>query len=205
MKSIFAVIFLSVFCVTSATLAGQDFQGGLTAGLNAAQIDGDGDEGFGKLGLNAGAFVARPIIDNLLYWQLELRYSSRGKYRPITQFDRTSDFAALDYVELPLSLHYYVIDKVIIELGIAPDVLVRERYADENGPINPDYATNRRRFGLTALAGAWYFPMEQLAIGVRYNYSAIPFYKFDAYAVRYRDSGYFHDVLSLNAKYYFLR
>jgi hypothetical protein len=183
----------------------QQFQGGINAGLNAAQIDGDGDEGFGKLGLNAGAFVARPIIEDLLYWQFELRYTSRGKYKYPTPQDRSIEVANLHYLEAPLSLHYFYREKFQVELGLSPDVLLLEAYADEDGPISTDYANELDRFGLTAFAGIWYYPLGDLGIGVRYNYSVIPFYRFDAYAVRYRDSGFFHDVLSLNVKYYFLR
>ncbi|MDF1572228.1 MAG: outer membrane beta-barrel protein [Bacteroidales bacterium] len=199
---------LTILLVLAFQASGQKFQGGLTAGLNAARIDNDTDELYGKLGLNAGAFVARQTSIDLLYWQLELKYTSRGKYD--IQRDLAGNIMGLDlidlrYIEMPVSLHYFINERIQAELGFAPDVLIREYYADENGAIPLDNANDLRRFGITAFAGVNFFVRPELAFGIRFNYSVVPFYKFDAYAVRYRNSGWFHDVLSINARYYISR
>ncbi len=201
-------IFLLLLLACIVPLKAQKFQGGITGGLNAAKIDGDSHELYGKLGLNAGGFVAREIMPGLLYWQLELKYTSRGKYniqKDFQGFITGTELIDLRYIEMPLSLHYFFRENFQFEFGFSPDVLIKEYYADENGAISPDYANDLRRFGITAFAGINYFVIEPLAFGIRFNYSVFPFYKFEAYAVRYRDSGWFHDVLSLNARYYFLR
>lgn len=202
------IILLVILVALAFQAYGQKFQGGISAGLNAARIDNDTDELYGKLGLNAGAFVSRQTGIPQLYWQLELKYTSRGKYD--IQRDLAGNVLGLDlidlrYIELPLSLHYFINERIQAELGFAPDVLIWEYYADENGAIPPDNANDLNRFGITAFAGINYFVRPKLALGLRFNYSVIPFYKFDAYAVRYRNSGWFHDVLSINARYYFIR
>lgn len=207
MKKSITFLFLLLF-VMGIGVYGQKFQGGITAGLNAARIDNDTDELYGKLGLNAGAFVARQTSINQLYWQLELKYTSRGKYdiqRDLAGNIVGTDLIDLRYIEMPISLHYFINERLQAELGFAPDVLIREYYADENGPIPLDNANDLRRFGITAFAGVNFFVRPDLAFGLRFNYSAVPFYKFEAYAIRYRDSGWFHDVLSINARYYFTR
>jgi len=201
-------IVLSILLVLTLQGAAQKFQGGITAGLNAARIDNDTDELYGKLGLNAGAFVARQTSIGQLFWQLELKYTSRGKYD--IQRDQAGNILGLDlidlrYIEMPVSLHYFINERLQAELGVAPDVLIREYYADENGAIPLDNANDLRRFGITAFAGINYFVRPELAFGIRFNYSVIPFYKFEAFAIRYRNSGWFHDVLSINARYYFSR
>ena len=188
--------------------AAQKFQGGITGGLNAARIDNDTDEIYGKLGLNAGAFIARQTSINALYWQMELKYTSRGKYDIQRDFAGNvigTDLIDLRYIEMPLSLHYFINERLQAELGFSPDVLIREYYADENGAIPLENANDLRRFGITAFAGVNFFVRQNLAVGLRFNYSVIPFYKFDAYSVRYRNSGWFHDVLSVNARYYISR
>jgi hypothetical protein len=190
------------------SLSAQSFQGGVSGGLNASRIDGDGHEFYGKLGLNAGAFVARAILPEMLYWQIEIKYTSRGKYHIYRNpTGSIVDLSLIDlrYAELPLSLHYFLNEKVQLELGISPDLLLKEHYEDGEGVLPVEEANDLRRFGITAFAGANYFVLEPFAVGIRFNYSMIPFYKFDAYAVRYRDSGWFHDVLSINARYYFTR
>ncbi len=201
-------LFILSFFFLLTSLPAQNFQGGLTGGLNAARIDGDGHEFYGKLGLNAGAFVARAIVPEMLYWQMELKYTSRGKYHILRDLNGSIvDLNIIDlrYAELPLSLHYFLNEKVQLELGLSPDLLLKERYEDAEGVLPVEEANDLRRFGITAFAGANYFVLEPLAVGIRFNYSVIPFYKFDAYAVRYRDSGWFHDVISINARYYFTR
>lgn len=189
-------------------LNAQRFQGGLVAGLNASRIDGDGHEFYGKLGLNAGAFVAREILPERLFWQMELKYTSRGKYHLYRdQMGGVAGMSLIDlrYAELPLSLHYFLNQQVQLELGLSPDLLLKEHYEDEDGVLPMEDANDLHRFGITAFGGASYFIIDPLAVGIRFNYSVIPFYKFEAYAVRYRDSGWFHDVLSVNVRYYFTR
>ena len=204
------LIICTLLMLSLTNLLSQGFQGGIVAGLNASRIDGDGHELYGKLGLNAGAFVSRAIIPDVLFWQMEVKYTSRGKYNLERDIQGTIvglELIDLRYAELPLSVHYFFTGKVQFEVGLAPDLLLMQRYEDENGetPVPLYDQGTFRRAGITAFAGANYFILEPLALGIRFNYSAFPFYKFDAYAVRYRDSGWFHDVLSVNARYYFLR
>ena len=196
---------LSFFLVLKG-LSAQQFERGVSGGLNAARIDGDGHELYGKLGLNAGAFAARAIVPEMLYWQLELKYTSRGKYN--IRHNTSGNIIGMSlidlrYIEMPLSMHYFLNEKVQLELGLSPDLLLMERYEDQDGPLPPNRDLDR--FGITAFAGATYFISDPFAVGIRFNYSVIPFYKFEAFAIRYRDSGWFHDVLSINTRYYFTR
>jgi hypothetical protein len=200
--------FIAAALLVTVNVSSQQFQGGITAGLNASRIDGDGHDMYGKLGLNAGVFVARAIIPDLLYWQLELKYTSRGKYhieRDNQGYISGLELIDLRYAELPLSVHYFFNPRIQLELGLAPDVLLKEYYEDENGEIPNEHANDLHRFGVTVFGSVNYFFIESLAAGIRFNYSALPFYRTSAYAVRFRDSGWFHDVLSINMRYYFVR
>ena len=199
-------LYILSFFFLLTNLSAQSFQGGISGGLNAARIDGDGHELYGKLGLNVGAFAARAIVPEMLYWQLELKYTSRGKsniQRNTSGNIIGTSLIDLRYIEMPLYIHYFFNEKVQLELGLSPDVLLKERYEEDGIEVPPDRELDR--FGITAFAGANYFITDPFAVGIRFNYSVFPFYKFDAYAVRYRDSGWFHDVLSINARYYFTR
>ncbi len=192
-----------ILCISLTSFA-QKFHGGIFAGINASQIDNDSYGGFNKLGLNAGAFVSREIMQNL-NWQMELKYSSRGMYHHPTITQNFIDLSNLRYIELPISVHYFYNEKIQVELGFAPDMLLSEYYEDENGILDPEYAPDLRRFGVNVFAGAYYYFIENMAAGFRYTYSAIPFYPFDFWTSRYRDKGLFHDVISLSVKYYFVR
>ncbi len=196
-------IIILILCISLSSSA-QSFQGGIFAGINASQIDNDTYGGFNKLGLNAGAFVSREITPNF-YWQMELKYSSRGMYHHPTINQNFIALSNLKYLELPLSIHYFYNEKIQVELGFAPDVLLSEYYEDEHGSLDPAYAPDLRRFGVNVFGGIYYYFIENMAVGIRYTYSAIPFYPFDFWTARYRDKGYFHDVLCLSVKYYFVR
>lgn len=184
----------------------QEFRGGLLGGINSSRIDGDGHDLIGKIGLNGGFFVARETVYDNLFWQLEVKYTSRGKYHTIRDvFGNPIGYqqTTLTYLEIPVSMHYNFLERMQAEFGFSPDYLLKESYVDQDGPV-PDL-NDLRQFGLTAFVGYNYFINEKLAAGFRFNYSVFPFKKFESYAVRYRDSGLFHDVLSVNLKYYIIR
>lgn len=187
-----------------AMLLAQEFNAGVFGGLNASQIDRDGYGGYTKLGLNGGVFVNREFTDHF-YWQLEIKYSARGSY-----YLNLKDYVVADYVrthfryfELPLSVHYLHADKFQFELGFSPDVLISFSAYDEyrNELPQDEPLGGNRRFGLNAFAGFHYWTRANLGIGLRFSYSLIPYGLREGAAVRYLDSGYFHNVLSLSLAY----
>ena len=196
---------LFVLLLGLSTLAfGQKFQGGVFGGINASRIDNDSYSGYGKLGLNGGAFVGRELAFNMA-WKMEVKYTSRGMVHLPTPSQPFIQESNLRYIAFPVSLTYLYNDKVEVELGIAPDILISEYYADEDGPLDPSYAADLRRFGLNGFLGINYYFIERMAVGLRYTISVVPFYAFDYWTPRYVSSGYFHDVISVGIKYYFLK
>ncbi len=196
--------FLVLLMGISALTFGQRFQGGVFGGINASRIQNDGYGGFQKLALHGGVFVQREIALNL-GWKMELKYSARGMYHPRTQSVPIMQLSNITYLELPLSVYYLYNEKVEVEIGIAPDVLLSEYYEQDRLPLDPSYSADLRRFGLNGFAGISYYFHEKVAIGLRYTTSAIPFYAFDYWTPRYFSSGYFHNVISIGLKYYILK
>ena len=188
----------------TALTYGQKFQGGVFGGLNTSRIQNDDIGGFTKLGMHAGAFVGRDIGLNLGL-KLELKYSTRGVYNYPNNMNNFLLITHLNYVELPLSITYLYNEKFELELGFAPDVLLSERYEDENGPLDPSTFPELRRFGLVGFAGFSYYFTERLAAGFRFTISAIPAHSFDYWTPTYFTSGLFHNVLSIGLKYYILK
>ena len=179
----------------------QKFNLGIFGGMNASQIDRDGYGGYTKLGLAGGAFVNREFAQDF-FWQLELKYSTRGSYyfnkKVVEDFQKTR----FSYIELALSVHYLHEEKLQFELGLAPDVLVDFTAWDINSEVpQTEPLGGNRRFGLNALAGFHYWMREDLAVGLRFTYSVIPYALREGAAIRYLDSGYFHNVLCLSLAY----
>lgn len=196
LKGLVMILFLGL---GAFVVNGQELNFGIYAGVTASQVDGDAYRGFNKLGGNAGLFVNKHIEYNI-YWQAEIKYVSRGVYKGPSDNDQTLYRSTYHYVEIPLSVHYLVQEKFIIELGTSPEVLVGAAYEDENGILNPEGYPEIRKLGLSVFAGVGYWFGERLMLGLRYTNSAIPFRDPQEWNhPQYR--GYFHNVMSLSLAY----
>jgi len=188
-----------VVCLWTFAAKGQELNFGIYAGVTASQVDGDAFRGFNKLGGTAGLFFNKHIEYNI-YWQAEFKYVSRGVYKGPSDNDQTLYRSTYHYVEIPLSVHYRVQEKFILELGTSPEVLVGVAYEDENGILNPEGYPEIRRLGLSVFAGVGYWFSERMMLGLRYTNSAIPFRDPQEWNhPQYR--GYFHNVMSLSLAY----
>jgi hypothetical protein len=198
MKYIFAIIF---FVISISSFA-QEFNSGLFGGMTASQVDGDTYSGFKKLGLTAGVFVNREISSGI-YWQIELKWVMRGAYEGPS--DNNPNFlyrSVYHYIEFPLSVNYIWNDKVQIEGGFSPEVLVKIKFWDQDGLVNPSKYPENRTFGLSVFAGIHYWFAESASVGFRYTYSAIPFRDPQEWH-NAQNKGYFHNVLAITMAYRF--
>lgn len=178
---------------------GQQMKYGIYGGITASQVQGDAYSGFNKLGGTAGLFLNNHI-DRNIYWQVEIKYVSRGVYKGPSDNDQTLYKSSYHYVEIPLSVHYLVNEKFLVEVGTSPEVLVGAAFWDENGLLSPDRYPENRRFGLSVFAGVGYWFNKRLMAGLRYTNSAIPFRDPQEWNnPQYR--GYFHNVMSLSLAY----
>jgi hypothetical protein len=195
----FSIALLLVFLLGTCSLRGQHWKYGFFGGITASQVKGDPYSGFNKLGGTAGLFVNNQI-DRSFYWQAELKYVSRGVYKGPTDTDQTLYKSSYHYVEIPLSVHYLVDEKFLVELGTSPEVLVGALYWDENGLLSPDAYLEVRTFGLSVFAGVGYWLSKRMMAGLRYTNSAIPFRDPQEWNnPQYK--GYFHNVMSLSLAY----
>lgn len=180
---------------------GQQLNVGFFGGVTASQVDGDSYNGFNKLGYTAGAFMNRHIEYNI-YWQIEIKYVTRGVYKGPGDNDPTLYKSGYHYLELPVSVHYLYDKKIQVELGTSPEILIMTFFWDENGLIDPSSYPDNRRLGLSVFAGLHYWFSAKTGVGIRYTYSAIPFRDPQEWNhPRYR--GYFHNVICLTAAYKF--
>lgn len=193
------LVFLLGIIPGTISLYGQQWKYGVFGGITASQVQGDPYSGFNKLGGTAGLFVNNQI-EGKFYWQAELKYVSRGVYKGPTDSDQTLYKSTYRYVEIPLSVHYLVDGKFLVELGTSPEVLVGAAYWDENGLLAPEGYPENRTFGLSVFAGVGYWFSQRMMAGLRYTNSAIPFRDPQEWNnPQYK--GYFHNVVSLSLAY----
>jgi len=195
------VLAIMTLLILTVSVNGQQFNAGIFGGLNVSQVSGDPYQGFNKIGFNAGVFVNR-LIEQNFYWQAEIKYGTRGVYEGPTDTNTSLYKSSYHYVELPLSVHYLFEDKIMLEIGTSPEVLITTIFWDENGIMNKSTYPENRRFGLSVFAGIGYWFNESMMVGFRYTNSAIPFRDPEEWNnSQYR--GYFHNVLSFTLAYKF--
>jgi hypothetical protein len=98
--------FLTLLCSFWAENAGaqQRFKAGLVLGLNAAQINGDDNGGYNKLGLQGG-LRSVIVLQDKMEVLLEMLYSQRGSRSKVNQFPVGLKIN-LQYVEVPIMFAY---------------------------------------------------------------------------------------------------
>ena len=169
-------IFFIIFSTSILFVNAQDFKGGIFAGMNVSQVDGDEYAGFNKAGLILGGFVNRDFTKTLT-GQLEMIYIGKGSKKPVNpdkgQFDYR--FIASDYIEIPVLLKIkYEKLKLFFETGLSYGILFSSREEDENGEINiPRIGPfKKNEFGL--ILGLNFSITENLSFNTRFAYSILP-------------------------------
>ena len=154
----------------------QVMKAAVLAGMNLTQVDGDEVYGFHKVGLNLGAAVIIPFSD---HWEvsIELSYSQKGSYqKPHYDHDSlTGEYRLkLNYLEVPVLVHFNDKDKVKFGLGLGWGRLVGvEEY--EHGNLVP--TTNRNgpysTYDFFGLADIRFRVYKRLKLNIRYGYSFV--------------------------------
>jgi hypothetical protein len=187
-----------VFLLFSEELFSQRFGGGIKAGGNFSQIDGDDVAGFNRLGICGGVYgTAR--IKSYLDFKIEFMYSQRGSKSTPKQYPVN---IALRYLEVPLILSlkdwkskdeensYY---RMKFDGGLS---LGRLFSADAFNNIDEDFKTN----DISWLAGVEYFYHKNFGMGLRYTRSLTPVYRYSINNVERKMISYY---LSLTLNYQF--
>ena len=97
------IIFTYIALTINALQAQSRFKGGIVAGFNAAQLDGDASAGYNKVGINAGA---RVLIELKGRYQIsmDILFSQRGS-RTTEKEAVINRTCTLNYLEVPVLLN----------------------------------------------------------------------------------------------------
>lgn len=156
------------------------FQGGLSIGTNAAQIDGDGARGYNKFGLNVGGFLRSPM-DKYQAIQLELLFEqlgSRGQFGYPNFRMNYASVPVLYCITLPVQINGSepLID---FQFGGSAGYLLGARNVYTDSDISPAL----HRIDFRALGGLSLRMSEHLKLLFRGGYSIVPFMGIRNYGV----------------------
>ncbi|MBO4328349.1 MAG: PorT family protein [Bacteroidales bacterium] len=141
MKKTLFLIAVVLLALAAKPGQAQSFDGGLTAGVVASQIDGDGYGGFHQLGWTGGFFVRIPS-DGPGSWQMELRYTLLGAHSDVKEVDNgmLPMDVRLHYTELPILYRYDLskcslngtpLDFITLEAGLSAVFLISGRQSTD--------------------------------------------------------------------------
>jgi len=145
-KILLPLLFLALLIPTAKA---QFIRGGVIAGINATQVDGDEVFGYKKYGWNLGATAIVPITKKRWFIGLETMYSEKGSYQHAIYSDTAKNGSYklnLNYVEVPVLLMFEDKGKLTFGIGASWNRLIkaeewehgRKTATNLNGPYNRD-------------------------------------------------------------------
>lgn len=183
MKKLFLLVAIAVIGFT--TISAQGIKIGAKAGVNFANDTGDGELNEGttvKTGVHLGG-VAQLGVSEKFAVQGELLYSMQGFKDEVTH--------KLDYINLPITANYFVIESLSIQAGPQFGFNINDTFDDEEGSGSLD----AQGFDLAVVLGAQYEFPTGLFIQGRYQLGLVDFLDYDKPSK--------HSVLSFSVGYFF--
>ncbi|QGY43783.1 outer membrane beta-barrel protein [Maribellus comscasis] len=153
----------------------QRFQGGILAGYNATQVEGDSYKGYHKPGILAGAFVQTDIAP-AVFAGLEIKYSQKGARNRINPKDEEPDkyIMRLGYIDIPVFVGFRASDRSAVVGGISAGYLVHAKEFDEYGEFVREDQNAFNDFDLQPFVGFQFDMLDRLKLDLRIAYSVLP-------------------------------
>lgn len=187
------------------------FTGGLVLGANFTQVDGDDYFGYHRVGLNVGGIVYTHFTRSFGV-SMELLYSQKGSRgediieSPAIGTYVTKCFMNLNYVEVPVTLHY-TYHRYDAEVGLSYAYLVKsDEWVLADQPVNIDPVVNAfNKTDLEYIFGLSGRIYQKLYANVRFQYSITSIRSSDRipYGYGYGNQGQFNNMFSLRFMYLF--
>lgn len=206
MQFIRILLFSCIFIVSAHYAGGQQFNGGLMAGVAGTQVAGDSLWGFHKAGIFAGGFVNLRISNHSAF-QMELEYFQKGSRKnPDPEMDDYDQYLfRVNYVELPVFYQYILNDRFKFEAGPSLGFMINyyeERRYEEIKGGNP-----AARVSFQLNAGFYVSLTRRLMFSMRTNNSMLNIRADNATGDIIRifpgNFGQFHDCLVMSIFYQF--
>jgi outer membrane protein W len=193
--------FISILVILGVWISAeaQKFEGGIVAGFNASQVDGDTYAGYNKIGIALGVFTRTKFTENLS-GELQIRWMQKGASKKVTENDLSQYSSKLNYIEIPVLLQFHQSPKLSWHVGPGFNYLFHYSVEDENGPLN-SHAISFRNFELAGMAGFEYQIIEKLGISVTFSYSLIPIADHPNDPVHFRQPGLYNNLVTLLLSY----
>jgi hypothetical protein len=165
----------AMLLILSQWIFAQRFEGGLLAGFNATQVEGDSFKGYNKPGVLAGFFVQTDVAP-AIFAGMELKYSQKGSRKRIKQNgpDPQKYIMRLGYMDLPVFVGFRTNDRGAVVAGVSFGYLMHGMEFNEYGkfPLEDQNAFNN--FDLQPFLGFQFDMLNQVKLDLRFALSVLP-------------------------------
>jgi long-subunit fatty acid transport protein len=170
-------IILAAVAVFGFTFANaQEVKFGVKGGINLSSFTGDVEDPSSKVGFQAGGFAEIKLTDEFSI-QPELLYSLQGAKRDESGFGYFSKSTLnLSYLNIPVMVKYYVIEKFSFEAGPQIGFLLSAKEDIEGNAYGEstsekvDVKDELKSMDFGVNFGAGYDFTENISAGIRYNF-----------------------------------
>ncbi|MCD6063902.1 MAG: hypothetical protein K0R82_1813 [Flavipsychrobacter sp.] len=161
------------------------FYGGLLAGTNFTQIDGDNFAGYHKVGFNVGGIVYTKFADHFA-GSMEILFSQKGSRAHQMQRSNHAQFNILkynidlNYAEVPVMLNYFDKKRAHAGAGFSYSQLIssKEVVVVDNpaqlGPVDFENDYPFKKYDVNFLLGGGLRLYKGLFLNLRFQYSLVP-------------------------------
>lgn len=195
-------IIFTLLLIWATTATAQRFQGGILAGFNGTQVEGDTYKGYHKPGILAGAWVQTDLAP-AIFGGMELKFSQKGARSKIDPKDPVPDkyIMRLNYMELPVFAGFRSSELISVIGGVSFGYLISSVEINENGKFPPEDQKPFNATDLQPFLGFQFDVVDQLKIDLRMAYSVLPVRGKPDNDLWYWRQNQFNNVISL-ALYY---
>lgn len=200
MKHFFLLMILIFFA--GITAYSQRFEGGVLAGLNASQVDGDSYSGYKKPGIVAGGYVLTNLSKNL-FTGMEIKFAQKGSRKnpnPKTG-DQEQYIMRLNYIDIPFYLGVRTSETTSILAGLSAGYLMSGTEYDNYGKFPPEDTHAFNDFDIQGMLGFRFQMTDRLFIDLRGAYSLLPIREQPGDVLSYWLDSQFSNLLSTTILY----
>lgn len=207
-------IVIIIVLITSQNIFAQRIKGVVIGGMNLTQVDGDEIYGFNKIGLNMGLGAIMPLGNNFSV-SIETLYCQKGanqndQYKTEDSLGNILTGAyklQLDYLEVPILVHYTDHDRITVGGGFSYGGLVSLKEYEHNKRVETTTLSSGvySNSDISVVADIRFRLYKRLKFNIRYSYSIIKIRtrKYEDFLGNTWERDQFNNVFSLRLYYIF--
>jgi hypothetical protein len=166
-------IILIFFVILSNVVFAQRFEGGILAGYNATQVEGDTYKGYNKPGIAAGVYVQTDIAP-AIFAAMEIKYSQKGARNKVKPKEPEKYIMRLGYIDIPVYMAFRTSDRGSIVGGLSTGILIHSAEFDEYGEFPKEDQNAFNTIDLQPFLGFQFDFLDNVKADLRFALSVLP-------------------------------